>query len=256
MEKNIVFVGMGLASTIALPMILKAQGIKADYLCCMLPNEHPDQYRMMHDIEKALGIKVRDIGTGKTPLDIFYQEGFIGNSLHDVCSRILKREQSMRYVKENYPVGTNIYLGIGASEIDREMAIRKNWEGYGYNIKLPLIEMSWIDNNVLMNVCRSMFGYVPALYENGFSHGNCHGACIKSGIKQWLKLLDIYPVVYRQWEECEEWVREKTGKDVSILREMRNGKRYQLTLKRLREERTSIIWDDKEETGCSFCEAI
>lgn len=253
---NVVFVGMGLASTLALPMVVKAQGIDARYVCTILPNEEASQFRLVRDVEIALNIKIEDIGLGKTPLQLFREQKFIANSLHDSCSRVLKRERALQFMKTEYPAGANIYIGIGAHETDRQLSIVKNWSASGYTVKMPLIDMKWINTPMLMSLCEKMFGYIPELYKHGFPHGNCHGACVKAGIKQWIRLYEIYPDVYREWEETEEYVREHTGKDVSMLREMVKGVRKPLTLKRLREERMGEEYPEDKNTGCRHCEAI
>lgn len=252
----VVSVGMGLASTLAMPMIVEALGKKARYVCCVLPNEEPSQFALMHDIERVLGVKIEDIGIGKTPVQLFREQKFIGNSLHDICSRILKRERMKEFMLSEYPKGATIYVGIGAHETDRELSIRANWSKLGYKVEMPLIEMPWVTRGYLMDLCFNMFGYVPELYKRGFEHGNCHGACVKAGIKQWIKLLEEYPHVYREWEEAEDYVRRETGKDVSMLRKMEKGVRRPITLKEIRLTRAISIYPDDNKTGCSFCEAI
>lgn len=252
MTENVVFVGGGYGSTVGLPIWVMARGIKARYVTCYMPNEHEDVKRLIGAMEKRFNITIEDIGTGETPLQLFRRQKFIANDLHDTCSRILKRDVSKKWMKDNYPNGANVYIGIGAHEIDREMSIRRNWVSNGYNVVMPLIDAKWIDNEVLGVLCERMFGFRCELYEKGFKHNNCHGACVKAGQKQWLKLYDVYPDIYYQWEETEEYVRRETGKDVAYLRKMEKGVRRPYTLRELRETRKH----DDGDGSCGVCEAI
>lgn len=240
-----------------MPIVLLHQGIEADYVTCLLPNEHPDAYRLMHAVENRFGIRIKDVGTGKSPLDVFREQKFLGNTMFDNCSRVLKREAMRAYMKKNYPLGATIHVGIGSSEVDRELSIIKNWQKSGYKASFPLIDKPYINRESLMALCERLFGFIPELYRQGFSHNNCGGACIKAGKKQWLKVLSHYPIVYAAWEQCERDIRASTGKDVAILRETKNGVKRYITLEefRLRREEIETLPDDNE-TGCTFCEAI
>jgi len=254
--KNIVFVGGGLASTLALPIVIQHLELDARYVTCQLPNEHPDNYRLIECVERRFGITIEDIGLGKSPLDVFREQNFLGNSMFDNCSRVLKREQSYSFMKREYPDGANLFLGIGATEARRSIAIRENWQTMGYSCEFPLIERPYIGNTSLMALCEGLFGFIPELYKKGFKHSNCHGACIKAGTKQWRLLLNTYPDVYAQWEQCERDVRASTGKNIGILRKTKNGVKRYVTLE---EFRVSEIPDEDEgesEHACNSCESM
>ncbi len=51
--------------------------------------EHPDLYRFLGDIEKALGIKITSDDNGKSPEEIFYEKRMLGSNRTPICSRIL-----------------------------------------------------------------------------------------------------------------------------------------------------------------------
>lgn len=256
---NVVSVGLGLASTLAMPLWVKAIGIQAEYVTCLLPNEHKDAYRLLDCVQHALRIEIKDVGTGKSPIDVFREQNFLGNTMFDNCSRVLKREAMRAYMDKNHSKGASIYVGVGADEIDRELSIRRNWVKQGYNAVFPLIDKPYINRKSLMALCEKMFGFVPEMYLKGFQHNNCHGACIKAGKKQWLLLLREYPDVYAEWEKCEDDIRLSTGKPIAILRETKKGVKGYVTLKefRARYQSGDILPDDEGgEAGCTFCEAI
>lgn len=256
--ENVIFVGLGLASTLALPIVIQHMDVdNPHYVTCLLPNEHLDAFRLKECVEKRFNIEIKDIGLGKTPIQVFREQNFLGNSMFDNCSRVLKREASLAYMQKEYPNGARLFIGIGAHEIDRELSIRKNWQKNGYSVEFPLIDRPYITTQSLMTLCQNLFGFIPELYKLGFSHNNCHGACVKAGKKQWLKLLEHFPSVYDEWEKCEREIRLSTGKDVGILRETRKGVKRYITLEEFRLRRDEIKrLPDENETGCTFCEAI
>ena len=250
-------IGLGLASTLAMPIVLQHEGIRATYVTCLLPNEHADAYRLLNAVQDRFKIEVKDVGTGKSPLQVFREQNFLGNTLFDNCSRVLKRDAMAAYMEKNHPAPANIYVGVGADEIDRELSIRANWQKRGYKAIFPLIDKPYVNRNTLMALCEKMFGFIPDMYLKGFKHNNCQGACIKAGKKQWLLLLNTYPDVYAQWEQCEKDIRASTGKEIAILRETKNGVKGYVTLEqfRLRKEEIENL-PDESDAGCKFCEAI
>jgi hypothetical protein len=112
---------------------------------------------------------------------------------------------------------------------------------------------------------QEIFGFVPELYRLGFSHNNCHGYCVKAGKKHLAKLLQELPHVYRFHEEQEAAWQNKRDQDFTALRETRNGKRYRLTLRELREriEMTGSVRyqadesdDNSSDFSCTACEVF
>ena len=69
----------------------------------------------------------------------------------------------------------------------------------------------------------------------GFPHNNCGGFCIKGGHSSFALLLKQMPDRYAFHEQKEREFRERTGKNVSILRDRSNGETKPLTLQELRE---------------------
>ena len=67
---------------------------------------------------------------------------------------------------------------------------------------------------------------IPYLYKLGFSHNNCNGFCVKAGIGHYKNLLEKNRLFYLECENKEERIREKLGKDVSMMK--RKGKPFTL----------------------------
>ena len=73
----------------------------------------------------------------------------------------------------------------------------------------------------------------PRMYDDGFVHNNCFGACVRAGQRQWLHLLEVAPGRYAAAEAEEEKLRRQLG-NVAILKERRRGVTYPLPLRELR----------------------
>lgn len=173
---------------------------------------------------------------GRDVWDVFLAERFLGNSRVNPCSRILKREAAERRVKARYgPEEAVVYLGIDWTEARRHRAARARW--LPYRVESPLCEEPGDPDpkGTAKGLLREAGIELPRLYRQGFNHNNCAGCCVKAGKGQWAHLLSTNPKLYRYQEERERELREHLGKDVTILREQRDGVRRRITLRQLRE---------------------
>lgn len=280
--KHIISVGGGIASSLILPLWAMSHYPKCDIELVMarLPNEDPDVWRLCEAVEDITGLSVKFIGSNQTPWDVFFRVKIMGNTRVDPCSLHLKREVMREYITGHYAPGTcKIHVGIGAYEIDREIAIRKRWGAAGYETVMPLLDYPQMDRAWAMRYCKAMVGFVPRLYQMGFSHNNCAGACVKAGKREWARLLWFLPDVYEWWETNEEKFRAERGKDVSILRDELKTGTVPLSLRAFRQRMESRragmlpgfvglvegyaelekqgVFDDLEDTpGCQFCDAV
>ena len=64
----------------------------------------------------------------------------------------------------------------------------------------------------------------------GFAHNNCGGGCVRAGQAQFTKLYKEMPERFAVWAEKEQGMRDYLDKDVSILKETKNGVSRPLTL--------------------------
>jgi hypothetical protein len=198
--------------------------------------EDEDLYRFLDDIERFLGIPIQRFMDGRTPWDIFADERFIGNSRADLCSKHLKRLLLEKEIKRHYqglskPV---LYFGLDWSEEHRVRALKPHWEKKGYKVEFPLLEPPFLMRDDYISVVESLGIRPPRLYSLGFTHNNCGGACVKAGISQWARLLDVFPERYLWHERMEQKIRKYLRKDVSILRNRIGGRTRPMTLRYLR----------------------
>jgi hypothetical protein len=74
----------------------------------------------------------------------------------------------------------------------------------------------------------------PRAYELGFEPLNCGRLCVRGGQKHWLRTLEHFPDRFADYETREQRFRQRTGKNVAILKERRAGRTLPLPLAELR----------------------
>lgn len=217
--------------------------------------EHPDLYRFLDDCQHYLGSPLIRLVEGRTPWQVFHDEGMIGNTHADLCSRILKREVLDRWRLDNTTADSHvIILGMEANEPHRLEGAAKRHAPW--KVRAPLIERGIFKEQALKLVEADGLR-LSRSYGEGFNHDNCGGACVKAGHATWALLLKRRPETFAYHESEEARFRAETGKDVSILRDRRGGDTKPLPLAAFRErvERTPEQIDMFDFGGCGCMEA-
>ena len=222
----------GLSSHLAAHRIIEEAG--ADQ-CVLLfadtKSEDEDLYRFIAEGAQTLGCKLVTVCDGRTIWEVMRDERFLGNSRIDPCSKILKRKQLDRWVRENAPDSAPV-IGYTACEPTR-------WERYlekNPKARAPLMEAPVVQEHEVAGEFADLFPDLrpPRLYALGAKHNNCGGGCIKAGQKHFDWLRQTLPDVYAQWEREEQSLRDLLG-NVSILTDRRNGEKKPLSLRQFRE---------------------
>lgn len=214
--------------------------------------EDADLYRFLKDAEDNLGVKVTRIADGRTPWQVFEHERFIGNSRVDPCSRILKRELLDRWRNKNLdPTNSVIYVGLGGYEPDRVERLLKRMAETKWTYRAPMAEGELLDPEEVLQWMEREGIKRPALYEEGFSHNNCGGFCVKAGQAHFARLLKKRRAYYL-FNESEEQRLRAQGINGAILTDRRNKKRVPMTLKqfRIRLEGDENAFDASDVGGC------
>jgi len=199
--------------------------------------EDPDLYRFLDDAARDLDTEVTTVADGRNPFEVFRDVRYLGNTRVDPCSRVLKRELLRTWLTTHCtPEDTVIHLGIGWDESHRFEKAQPYW--VPWTIRAPLCEEPLLPLGLEAHrerlAARGIA--VPRLYDEGFPHNNCGGACVKAGKAQWALLLRTHPERYAYAEEQEDALSEELGKQVTILRERcGGGKRRRLSLRVFRE---------------------
>ena len=247
--------GGGFSSTAWLPRILleKYSRDQLHFFTCVLPNEHPSMWELFDAVEKELNIKVTYVAYDKTqkftilpekelrsredclwtPFDIFDDVKFIGNSRRDPCSSHLKRKTAQHYVQTFFPNAT-MAVGIHVDEMERMANIYDNWMSKGYEVIFPLIDEIPFSTEDQIKLLKEWYGVSLPLYELGFEHNNCHGACVKAGQRQWALFWYYFPEKYMDWENREALWREQHG-NFTILKKKVAGVQVYMTLTEFRQ---------------------
>lgn len=216
--------------------------------------EHADLYRFLADQETFFGIKIERVVDGRDIWQTMKDEGYITMmsqyGLIAPCSMALKRDAIEQRLAIDF-AGQEVtrVFGYEWSEVGRMESLAQSiapvpcW--------FPLSEPPYVDKCHIAAKLEQFGIKVPELYDQGATHNNCGGGCVKAGQAQfaWLWRTDLPRYLY--WEAKEEEVRQYLGKDVAILRDRRGGRTIPMTLHtfRLRLE-AGEAYDTDEWGGC------
>ena len=237
-EVDVVMCSGGIGSWAAGKRIAERRGTEnLILLFCDTLIEDPDLYRFLDEAAANIGGKLVKIADGRTPWQVFRDERFLGNSSVDPCSKILKRQLSDRWLRENCdPANTVCYVGIDWTERHRFTRLRDLRDAQGWRYEAPMCEPPYMLKPDMLAWARREGLRPSRAYAQGFSHDNCGGGCIKAGQGAFALLLRERPQVFAEWEDKEAEMRAFLGADVSILTDRSgDGKKKPLTLRALRE---------------------
>lgn len=203
--------------------------------------EDEDTYKWGRAAAKALGCEVVELCDGRTPWEVFRDERYLGNSRADPCAKILKRELIDRYLTAMYAKdAVNLVFGIHWSEKDRFErwdAKKQKWMGIkprmaekGWTALAPLCEKPFISIPEMEQMATDAGLWKQKLYQLGFPHANCGGRCVKQGQSGWALLYRTMPERFIECRDNEQAMQKFLGKNVTMMKEQRNGKRYPLSL--------------------------
>ena len=193
--------------------------------------EDEDNYRFMEEISDYIGIPITYVVDGRTPEDVFFDIGFLGNSRLAKCSEEIKVRQTLIFIEEKREEGFEpiLYFGIGFHEKHRAENLTHFYEHFPIEpieVRFPMIETFRQDIDAKHIIQNEWKIKLPRMYELGFEHANCAGRCVRGGYGHYALLYKVWSDRYAEQEDMENRFREKFKKDVSILK--RDGKRFTL----------------------------
>ena len=235
---RVVFFSSGIGSYVAAKRIAQELGT-ADLVLLFSDTgiEDPDNYRFLEEAAADIGgrlVKLKsEIGN---VFDSWEKRRAIASNRWPFCSEDLKRAPARAWLKENDPENkATLVVGIGWDEVHRLPPIQKGWAPR--RVEAPLTNAPYWDKPQMLDFARSQGIKPPRMYGLGFPHANCGGGCVRAGFTQWRHLLRVLPEVYARWEQAEQSMRCRLGRqDIAILTRQVRGRAVPVTLRQLREE--------------------
>lgn len=199
--------------------------------------EDADLYRFVVQAAAALGAPLYVVREGRTPQQVLRDRKFLGSGRGAPCSLILKRQPMDAWIAANAPSAVQVY-GLSWEEPHRVESIQRAKDPLP--VWCPLNEPPYLTKDDVLAAVRAAGIAMPRLYERGYAHNNCGGACVRGGQGAWRHLLNDNPALYRQWEEWEQSMRKHVG-PYAILRDRTGGTTRSLPLVELRQRADSAV---------------
>lgn len=251
--EHVIFFSGGVCSFLAAHRVLQSVSSKRCLLLfCDTHVEDEDCYRFIAEAAQFLNCRLQIISDGRTPWQVFRHERIIGNNFADPCSRHLKRRLARRWLNEHCdPAHTTLYLGLAWYERHRIDKNQRAWHPWTTNY--PMVADPLLDHCEMLAAVKAVGLTPPRLYELGFNHNNCGGACVKAGKANWRLLLEKLPWRYAGHEEEERNLREYLQADVSILTTLVDGEKRPYTLEEFRYHCKAYPMEARDEDwgGCA-----
>ncbi len=195
--KHIVGFSGGIASAVIAKIVADEFPAETILLYHSTNTEPEDNDRFRNEVADYIGISITNDSDGRNIWQVFSDERFLGNSRNTPCSRILKQERSLRYLKNNQPA--ILYIGFTLEEYRRAQRTFARYAKYGIEVKFPLISKKITKEECIHRVVNCWSITPPAIYIWA-EHANCI-PCIK-GKKAYWGL--IYMFERTAWEKASQ----------------------------------------------------
>lgn len=253
---HVVMFSTGLSSAVLLDKVQQKHGRENTVaLFTDTKWEDEDNYRFGMQVINKLNAKQVYMCDGRTPPEIWYQSRFLVGAGGSPCTRKLKIDQTRKFVKES---GRDItlYFGIDADEEHRTYAIEQRYGAMGVKCEFPLCEEP-MHKLQMVDICQQEWRIkIPRMYNEGFSHANCGGRCVKAGQEHFIRLMKVWPQRFKEIADIERRFQEVTNSDICILRATRNGEKIKLPLRELEKEQDTdqigLCWEAEMPCECMF----
>jgi len=245
----------GVASAVAADRAIERYGREAVVLRFADTSwEDEDLYRFLDDLMARWGGTLQVIRDGRTPLEVAEDRQIIPNSQIAPCSSELKSKPFMEMHRASAKPLT-VLLGMDWREMHRVERMQTKYEAMaaeGMYVDFPLLWKPY-EFRPYVEVVESWGIAMPRLYRYGFRHNNCGGRCVKQGIREWLRLRDVFPERFAEVRDWEQAQRSKGGPRATfaISRDRSGGESQPLTLADI--ERRESPDDDMQQDDLFSC---
>lgn len=260
--KHIVNVSGGEASAVVLFRVVERYG-RDDAIARFADTlaEDDGTYDFLSQVEREAGVPIVRLSSGQSTWQVFEARGMWTSPGTGGCiaSHHLKKLALQRHAESiATPETCVIYVGFDDTEQDRIDRLNERGKPWRYDYPLtwtPKMFRCDVHDEIVRRGLTS-----SDLYEQGFPHSNCSGACVLAGIGQWRALLDKYPERYAAAEAHEQRMMaamESSGRTVqTILRDRRGGVTRNLPLSQLRREHESGERPPDTKWGVTSCSCV
>lgn len=160
-----------------------------EFICTPTGDELPELFVHLDDLERRLDQPIKRLGTGETLVQLIDRMQMLPNFRARWCTRILKIEPTIDYMK-SLPPGSTLYVGLRADEEERRGIF-----GEDITIRFPFREWGWGLPQV-QHYLRVAGVNIPRRTDCGF--------CFYQRIGEWRNLWRDNPDVFARGVEIEE----------------------------------------------------
>jgi hypothetical protein len=176
--------------------------------------EHPDAKRFRESVARFLGVPITERSHALDLWGLIDREHCLPSDRIPFCSRALKIEVRMAYLKELDAQGHTYtqYNGMGPQEYLRAQNSQAHAERLGHDLRFPLIEHKVFQPKEVVKswgICLPQ----PYLY---LEHNNCIPCFKASSKKYWKAIFEHYPEQYEQAAAMERKWKHTVLKDISL----------------------------------------
>ena len=252
--KHVVQFSGGAGSWAAAKRVVERYGASnTTLLTCDTRSEHEDWREFVHAAAEDMGARSVLLDSGVDIWELANEQRMIPNTMADFCSRLLKREPSLKWLEDNCErEHTVVHMGFDFTEDHRlngTLAYREGWP-----CDMPLMWEPMLDKDAILQELKESSLPFPVAYQLGLPHNNClKYGCVKGGQAYWKRLLEEMPETYMRSENNEEVFRAMHG-NYAIMKRRRDGESKPLSLRQFRLEITDKPDNfDKDDYGDCNC---
>ena len=187
----------GLASAVTAKIVANLYPDNTVLLYHDTKTEPVDNDRFRKEVAGYIDLPITEDSDGRDIWQLFEDEGILGNGLQTPCSRILKQERSLKYLKRHFPA--ILYLGFTVEEWRRAQRSEARYAKHGITVKFPLLDQKITKDECEYRVVNCWGIPKPQMYKWA-SHANCV-PCVK-GKKAYWGL--IYMFERKAWERASK----------------------------------------------------
>lgn len=212
MSKIAVWFSCGAASAVAAFKTLEKYSKDHEVVVINNPvaEEHEDNTRFKHDVEKWLGVKIQTATNPKFPfssaVEVWAKRRFMSSPAGAPCTMELKKEARRLWEADNKP--DHHVLGFTADELKRHHDfVRSERE------LLPVLIDEKINKTDCFDIIAREGIQRPAMYDLGYPNANCIGCVKATSPTYWNHVRQVHP---REFRDRMEQSREIGAKLVRV----------------------------------------